>query len=220
MIIYKALNKINGKCYVGQSAYDLNHRIYGHIAEVNRNSAQIIHKAIRKYGMQAFEWSIIDEADSKEVLNEKEIYWIKTLNTMVPTGYNMSYGGEAGNTSERSEESNKKTSETQKGISKHTEEFKRRMSDSYKGVNNPFFGKKHSEEFRSKMSKRVVGNQFALGNKLSEETRKKMSEAHKGKRRKLHTEESKRKMSEVKMGNQYRLGKVIQHSFWGKRQYD
>lgn len=163
MIIYKILNKINGKCYIGRTTYGLDHRVYGHIAEANRNSTQLIHKMIRKYGIQSFDISVIDTADSDELLNEKEIYWIRYLNTKVPNGYNMSYGGEAGNTAPRSEESNQKRREKLEGKCR-PEEVRKKISESHKGEGNPFFGRKHSEETRRKMSKSRMGNKNGLGN--------------------------------------------------------
>jgi len=35
--------------------------------------------AIRKYGKKSFEWEVIDTADNKDELNEKEKYWIKAI---------------------------------------------------------------------------------------------------------------------------------------------
>jgi group I intron endonuclease len=59
------------------------------------------------------------------------------------------------------------------------EESKKKLSESKKGTqvgeNNPFFGKKHTEETRKKMSESHIGK------KQSEETRKKKSESSSGK---------------------------------------
>jgi ribosomal protein L37AE/L43A len=57
---------------------------------------------------------------------------------------------------------------------KHSEESKRRMSESHSGVNNAMFGKHHSEEARRKISESNEGK------KLSEEHRRHLSESHKG----------------------------------------
>lgn len=48
--------------------------------------------AIRKFGYDSFTYEVIDEANSVREANEKEIYWIKKLNT-TKTGYNLSLGG-------------------------------------------------------------------------------------------------------------------------------
>ena len=55
----------------------------------------------------------------------------------------------------------------------HSEETRKKMSESKKGENHPFFGKHHSEETIKKMSEATKGKHH------SEETRKKMSEARK-----------------------------------------
>ena len=127
MLIYKATNKINGKMYIGQTTKSLEDRITMHMRDT-RCSNFIFHKAIRKYGIQSFEWLIIDTADCKEILNEKEIYWISYLNTKVPNGYNLSDGGAGGNLGSlvkrrkgckrrpASSETKKKMSERRKGI--------------------------------------------------------------------------------------------------------
>jgi len=81
----------------------------------------------------------------------------------------------------------KRNSEARKG-KKHSEEAKRKISESLKGKHW-----KLSEETRKKLS------EAKKGKKLSEETRKKMSEAKKGKHWKL-SEETRKKMSEAKKG--------------------
>lgn len=109
MIIYKALNKDSGKIYIGKTIRNLKQRIAEHLHQGSRFG-----NALRKYGVQAFEWSIIDSTDCKELLIEKEIYWIGYLNSKIPFGYNVSDGGE-GNVSARSEATRKKMSEAKMG---------------------------------------------------------------------------------------------------------
>jgi hypothetical protein len=50
---------------------------------------------MRKYGEENFEFSILEEVGSSEILNEREIIWIEKLK---PT-YNMTKGGDGGDTS-------------------------------------------------------------------------------------------------------------------------
>ena len=139
MIIYKATNKINGKVYIGQTVRSLQERM----AEHARHTQTTFDRALKKYGLDAFDIEQIDSADSVDELNQKEIYWIEFYNCVVPNGYNMCEGG--GNT---------------KGFH-HKEESKRKMAEikstSYWGENNPFFGKTHSEEARQKMSAKRKG---------------------------------------------------------------
>jgi len=44
--------------------------------------------------LQSFVISVIDEADSKEILCEKEKYWIKFYDCKSPKGYNLTDGGD------------------------------------------------------------------------------------------------------------------------------
>lgn len=95
MVIYKVKNKINGKIYIGQTIRDLDKRISGHIRESKLEGGnKPFVNAIKKYGIENFEWEIIDEATSLDELDEKEIYWIKQLNSITPNGYNILGGGQ------------------------------------------------------------------------------------------------------------------------------
>ena len=47
---------------------------------------------MNKYGIDKFSFEIIEECD-REILDERERYWIKTLNTLEPNGYNILNGG-------------------------------------------------------------------------------------------------------------------------------
>lgn len=93
--IYKIVNKINNKVYVGQ-AVDIKRRLSEHKSysfNPNHNSYNYaIHRAIRKYGIENFSFEIIEEC-SIEQLDEREKYWIKQLNSQ-QLGYNMTEGGD------------------------------------------------------------------------------------------------------------------------------
>ena len=56
----------------------------------------------------------------------------------------------------------------------HSEESRRKMSESKKGENHPFYGKHHSEDTRKKLSESLKGKI------ISAETRRKLSESLKG----------------------------------------
>ena len=73
-------------------------------------------------------------------------------------------------------------------------ETRKKMSESNKGENNPFFGKHHSEETRLKLSEAFKGRTF------SAEARKKMSEARKGKH---PSAETRKKLSESRKGKHW-----------------
>ena len=66
---------------------------------------------------------------------------------------------------------------------RHTDETRRKMSESLKGEKNPFYGKHHSEEARRKMSEAKKGKSaWNKGRTASIATRRKLSESHKGKK--------------------------------------
>jgi group I intron endonuclease len=91
MIIYKATNKINGKCYIGQTIATLEVRIKRHNNAKNRNTH--FSKAIKKYGIDIFKWTILEFCYSEEELNEKEQWYIKYFKSFGEDGYNMCKGG-------------------------------------------------------------------------------------------------------------------------------
>lgn len=71
MIIYKTINLINGKKYIGQDSKN-NPNYLG--------SGDFLKKAIQKYGKENFKKEIIEYCDSLEELNEREIYWLNYYN--------------------------------------------------------------------------------------------------------------------------------------------
>lgn len=62
----------------------------------------------------------------------------------------------------------------------HSEESKKKQSESMKGENHPMYGKHQSEDWKQKRGKAHKGIP------LSEEHKRKMSESHKGKHRVYH----------------------------------
>ena len=98
--IYKITNKINNKIYIGQ-VYNktIQDRFNRHINEASPKSRSYIDRAINKQGKENFICEEIDKGTSKEDLNNKEIYWIKYFNsTDLTIGYNLTKGGDGGNT--------------------------------------------------------------------------------------------------------------------------
>lgn len=85
--IYKITKKENGKSYIGQSN-DIERRFKEHQYKTDNP----IELAIQKYGVDAFEYKIIEECSLDE-LDEKEKYWIAYYNTYKGFGYNCNEGG-------------------------------------------------------------------------------------------------------------------------------
>ena len=100
--IYCFKNKVNGKCYIGQSI-NLKHRLTSHLNSYKnpKKFRYAIYKAIIKYGIDNFDISIIEFVDPnteniKSVLDSLEKKYIEEYNSLIPNGYNMTKGGDAG----------------------------------------------------------------------------------------------------------------------------
>ena len=85
--IYKITKKSNGKSYVGQSN-DIERRLSEHKYKVDL----AIDQAINKYGIDAFEYEVLEECELNQ-LDEREKYWIAFYNTYKGFGYNCNAGG-------------------------------------------------------------------------------------------------------------------------------
>lgn len=102
----------NGKVYVGMTKNSIEQR-----RDMGYNHNKPLQKAIREYGWNGFEHKII--ADNLTILQAEKIEkeTIEKYKSNIPdNGYNISAGGRA----------------TYAGL-KHTEEYKKKMSELYKG---------------------------------------------------------------------------------------
>lgn len=97
--IYKWQNKINGKCYIGQSI-NLGLRLRHYTYKYNNSRYNYpIYKAFRKYGIENFTLEILYDAGHadlyiKPLLNRLEIGYIEKYNAYGSTGYNQTRGGD------------------------------------------------------------------------------------------------------------------------------
>jgi group I intron endonuclease len=94
LVIYKATNSLSKKMYIGLTRYGLEDRRARHVHDVRAGSSVPFHAAIRKYGIEAFAWEVIQSCCSEACLRDAEIWWIANLNTLTPNGYNVSRGGD------------------------------------------------------------------------------------------------------------------------------
>jgi group I intron endonuclease len=189
MIIYKAINKINGKIYIGQTMQTLEGRTSHHYSDARRGKGKTyFHMALLKYQPEDFMWETICCCNSIDELNICEEYWIAFYDsTNRNKGYNLKKGGY---NKTHSEETRLKISEGQKG-----------RKAFYKGKKQPLemcvkrsitlMGHYVSEETKRKIS------QKATGRKVSKETKAKMSKTRKGH---ITTEETRAKLSMAKIG--------------------
>ena len=100
--LYCIRNTINGKCYIGQSV-KLRKRIHKHITNFKTNLYDTpLYKAFDKYGLDKFEVIILNtfvdtnNPKLKETMDKLEKKYTKEYNSYGPTGYNQTYGGDAG----------------------------------------------------------------------------------------------------------------------------
>jgi group I intron endonuclease len=194
--IYILENKIDGKCYVGQTC-----RLFKTRFKQHQNSHSLIGVALREYSINNFKKILIEDIP-EEKLDDLEREYIQKYNSISPNGYNLDSGGHKNK--HHCEETIKKISKATEGEKNHnfgkqfTERHKKKLSEAAKGEKNHNYGKRPSEETIKKISKTEKGK-F-----VSKETRKKMSEAHKIKpsnmKGKHHSIETKQKMSEAHKG--------------------
>ena len=165
MLVYKVTNLINDKVYIGYTTRTLAERIRGHVYKSRYKKGKHYHyiflDAIRKYGIDNFKWEVLHTCTNIEECCNMEIYYIKTLNSITPNGYNLTEGGNGGIQSD----------ETKIKISLSLKEY-------YKL--NPWTNKITTEE-RSKYGKiaaetrKINGNMAKSGNKQSEKSKQLMS---------------------------------------------
>jgi len=159
-LIYKIENKINKKCYIGQTIQKLSQRLYQHMYAASNNSLQLIHKAIRKYGIDNFHIEVVKICNTQHELNLYEEKMILKYNGMVPYGYNLKTGGHH---IKYSKESRLKMSLAQKGKVLSIE-HRNKISTSCKGKPGPWKGKKFSKNHKQNISN---GNKGKVLSKLT-----------------------------------------------------
>ena len=91
--IYKITDIINNKIYIGQSS-NPQHRWIAHKSHARTGEGigtSALYDAMRAHGEENFIFEIIGWYED---YNEKEKYYIKLYNSVVPNGYNLTEGGE------------------------------------------------------------------------------------------------------------------------------
>ena len=95
MEVYFAFNKVNGKAYVGWTKRKLRTRIKQHFNDARKGSDLYFHRAIRKYGEDAFTViSVYRGTDAEEMKQVEKNYIAGMRTTDRRFGYNMTTGGE------------------------------------------------------------------------------------------------------------------------------
>lgn len=91
-IVYRVVNKITDKVYIGATSQSIQQRRLDHIYKSNQASATVFQEAIATFGIDAFIWNQIDTASNQNELAEKEIQYIKDYDSF-QLGYNLNKGG-------------------------------------------------------------------------------------------------------------------------------
>jgi len=158
-VIYIVTNLNNRKQYVGQTVRKLKRRLYEH---EHYNTSTMIHKAIKKYGIENFKW--VSFSCPEEELDWQETFLIKELNTLAPNGYNLDSGGNE---------------------QKHRHEItKEKIAIAQRGEKSIWWGRKHTQEELNKMSLASVGKPKTEEHKIK--MKKPKTEEHKIKLRNPH----------------------------------
>ena len=184
--VYKIVNKVNGKIYVG-GAVCFKKRWGEHKSDLKYNKHHSIHlqNSWNKHGKETFVFEIIEVVENKERIIDREQFWLDTTQCCKrEIGYNLS--PTAGNSLgyKHSEETKKKLLKTRKGKNnsfygkRHTKETKKKMSRIKKGKSLSWEHKKKMSDSKKKLYKNGYVN-YNKGKSFSEETKKKLSDAHK-----------------------------------------
>lgn len=221
--IYKTTNLINGKIYIGKKKGEFTNTYFG--------SGKYLRNALQKYGIDNFTVEKIEDCESLEVQNIRERYWIDFYMKSGIEMYNISKGGDGGDTfyklsdhdriertsklsknsyfanltTDQDKQLHKKAWETRRknGNDKMSEEQKLKLSESHKGH-------KVSEETRRKLSMALSGKNHPLyGTHRSLQTRVKISKTKKGCK---FSDEVRKNMSMAQMGEK--------NNFYGKTHTD
>jgi group I intron endonuclease len=100
--VYRITNKINNKVYIGYTSLPVEKRFSNHWKDANNNSKSILHKSMLKHGIDSFVIECLYQSkDKTHIKSEMENYFILEYNSFFKyeNGYNMTLGGDGGNTS-------------------------------------------------------------------------------------------------------------------------
>lgn len=148
-IIYKWQNKINNKTYIGQTIHPK--KRYNQHKNGERADKQYIDRAIKKYGVENFDYNVIDRltANTKEELREKldrqEIHYISLYGSHISkNGYNITLGGLSRGNFQHTQDTKDLLSRMRKG-KKLNESTKKAISEGHKGL---ILSKEHKEKLK------------------------------------------------------------------------
>lgn len=136
-VVYRAVNKINGHDYIGITRNGLKRRKSEHIKAAKRGCNGRLYDGMRKHGVDAFDFYVMETCHSYEAALAREVALIATWKPY----YNVAKGGRG-------------------AIGyRHTDEFKRNMSARLRGKSTHWLkGKPLSEEHKAKIRATKAAN--------------------------------------------------------------
>jgi group I intron endonuclease len=177
--VYKITNNINGKSYIGFTGNTIFERFEQHKKDALKiRDNRKFYNAINKYGVDVWEIKLLETLDNADFAKQKEIKFIEKFDTY-NAGYNSTKGGDGNNGIIMTEESNLKRSKALKGIPKnytrmhgktHSEESKKKISESHKGKKKPWVKWEKSIIEKRAMTRRgLTEQQYNLIHELTKE---------------------------------------------------
>ena len=143
--IYKTTDLVTSKIYIGQKKS-------ANFIPTYHGSGKIITRLLLKYGPERFKTELIEECNSFEELNQREIFCIAKFNSRNPDiGYNIASGGTFGDSGYHIGM-----------LGKHQSEYQKQKAREY------MLSDKHplkNPESRKAKSKQMMGNTNAAGGK-------------------------------------------------------
>lgn len=94
--IYCITNLINSKRYIGKTTLTVQERFKQHCSDSKRERCEKrpLYDAMNKYGVENFIVEELEQIEDETTLSEREIFWIKELETYGSKGYNATKGGD------------------------------------------------------------------------------------------------------------------------------
>lgn len=177
--IYRILNKITKKCYIGETkSKDVTWRWNQHKRKIQENKGcPALRDAVKKYGIENFEFNVLIICFDADRFNY-EMEYIKKYNSIVPNGYNITKGGEGGGFKGKThtEQAKTKIKNKLKQIYIDNPELKLKLSENNKLlINNELKDKiKNGMESSDKWKKAVeyMRNGSRIVNKHNDATKK------------------------------------------------
>lgn len=180
--IYKIINSLNGKFYVGSTTSPkVRFRVHRKKLRKNQHHCHHLQASWNKYGEAAFIFHVVETIPEEQSLQEAEDRWL-IEHVGKPHCYNVGRrSGAPWRGAPKESHPNfgrPKTEEERQAISAALKEFYAQDI-----TNHPRFGKRHTEEVKERIRQKKLANPSRawLGKERSEETKLKISEAQKGK---------------------------------------